>query len=78
MGGFTGLDPAPTLGDFEHFVVTGRLHYAYIPGGGGGGSTGSSVAAWIEKHGTVVPSAAYGGASGDSLLYRLSGSIAPR
>ena len=78
MGGFTGLDPAPTLGDFEHFVVTGRLHYAYIPGGGGGGSTGSSVAAWIEKHGTVVPSAAYGGASGDSLLYQLSGSAAPR
>jgi len=82
MGGFTGLDPAPTLKDFEHLVTTGGVHYVYILGstGGTGGreTTTAAVEAWVEKHGTVVPSAAYGGGSGDRTLYDVSSSAAAR
>jgi 4-amino-4-deoxy-L-arabinose transferase-like glycosyltransferase len=82
MGGFTGSDPAPTLGEFEHFVVTGRVRFVYLPWGigspGGRETAAGSVAAWVEQHGTVVPSAAYGGGSADRTLYDVSSSAAPR
>jgi hypothetical protein len=79
MGGFTGSDPAPTLSEFEHLVATGRAHHVYIPGGtGDGGTTTGAVEAWVEKHGTVVPSAAYGGGSGGRTLYDVSSSAATR
>jgi hypothetical protein len=84
MGGFTGLDPAPTLGDFEHLVATGRLHYVYIPGGTGvpsqgGVSAGGSVVAWVHAHGTVVPPAAYGEIHpGPTTLYDVGDSPADR
>jgi 4-amino-4-deoxy-L-arabinose transferase-like glycosyltransferase len=47
--------------------------------GGGGGrtaSTSSAVDAWVEKHGTVVSSSAYGGSSGGGTLYEVSSSVA--
>ncbi len=82
MGGFTGLDPAPTLKDFEHLVTTGGVHYVYILGSTGGTgareTTTAAVEAWVEKHGTVVSSAAYGGGSGDRTLYDVSRSAAAR
>ncbi len=75
MGGFTQTDPAPTLAGFEHLVATGRLHSAYIPRGGGGsaGTTSTQqVDTWVERHGTEVGSAAYGGTSPNMVLYDLS------
>jgi hypothetical protein len=44
MGGFTGTDPTPTLSEFEHLVVTGKVHYVYVSTGGrgGGGTPGAS------------------------------------
>lgn len=75
MGGFTQTDPAPTLAGFEHLVATGRVHSAYIPRGGGGsaGTTSTQqVDTWVERHGTEVGSAAYGGTSPNMVLYDLS------
>ncbi len=36
IGGFTGSDPAPTLGQFKHYVGEGKIHY-FIAGGMGFG-----------------------------------------
>jgi len=82
MGGFTGLDPTPTLSEFEHLVAMGGVHHVYIPGDTGGTgrgeTTANAVEAWVEKHGTVVSSAAYGGVSGDRTLYDVSSPAAAR
>ena len=82
MGGFGGTDPAPTLSEFEHLVATGKVHYVYLSSGAGGGgqtaSTTSAVDAWVEKHGTVVSSSAYGGNSGGGTLYDVSRSAATK
>jgi 4-amino-4-deoxy-L-arabinose transferase-like glycosyltransferase len=74
MGGFGGTDPAPTLSQFEQLVATGKVHYVYVSSGGAaaGGqttTTASAVDSWVEKHGTVVSSSAYGGSSGSGTLY---------
>ena len=76
MGGYTGWDPALMLGEFERLVATNEVHYADVPGGTvvtGGRTTTTAVEAWVHKHGTVVPAAAYGGQSGGRTLYDLSG-----
>ncbi|MFJ9605738.1 ArnT family glycosyltransferase [Kitasatospora sp. NPDC101176] len=60
IGGFNGIDPSPTLTQFQEYVSQGKIHY-YIagggqgpgPGGGGGStSTGSSseITKWVEAH----------------------------
>ena len=88
MGGFAGTDPAPTLSEFEHLVATDKVHYVYVSSGGGAGgpagagaggqtaSTTSAVDSWVEKHGTVVSSNAYGGSSGAGTLYFVSSAAA--
>ena len=64
-GWFTDTDPVPTVTEFERLVATGRVHEVYIPKGTGTLGTGTTsteaVDAWVEKHGTVVAAATYGG-----------------
>jgi hypothetical protein len=55
IGGVNGLDPAPTLAQFENYVAEGKTHYFITDGGtsgGGGGtgstSTGSEITSWVE------------------------------
>jgi hypothetical protein len=59
IGGFNGTDPAPTLAQFEKYVVEGKIHY-YIGGGGfgpGQGSNGTSdasvISSWVTSHFTA-------------------------
>ncbi len=82
MGGFTGTDPAPTITQFERLVASGRVHEVYIPkstGGVGSGETSTEVVdAWVERHGTMVPSASYGGGSRATALYEVSRSAVAR
>ena len=47
-------------------------------GGGQTASTTSAVDSWVEKHGTVVSSNAYGGSSGGGTLYYVSSSAATK
>jgi len=42
IGGFTGSDPAPTVGQFESYVRAGKIHY-FIGGGAGGGAGGGGA-----------------------------------
>jgi 4-amino-4-deoxy-L-arabinose transferase-like glycosyltransferase len=81
MGGYTGLDPAPTLGVFEHLVATGTFHYVFargVPEGARSGQTNTAaVDAWLLKHGNVVSPSAYGAAAGAWTLYDVSDSTAP-
>ncbi|MER5324060.1 glycosyltransferase family 39 protein [Streptosporangium roseum] len=72
MGGFTGGDPAMTVGRLEELVSSGQLRYL-MPGGdrgGPGGGGGSEVNAWVRANCTVVAPAEYGGAEGGQSLYR--------
>jgi 4-amino-4-deoxy-L-arabinose transferase-like glycosyltransferase len=55
---------------------SGGLRAGRTGGGGQTASTTSAVDAWVEKHGTVVPSSAYGGSSGGGTLYYVSSSAA--
>ncbi|MGH2465611.1 MAG: glycosyl transferase family 39, partial [Candidatus Limnocylindrales bacterium] len=72
MGGFSGIDPAPSLAQIQAYVSSGQLRYVLVGGGGGGpggiSSTASAVSAWVSSVGKVVD---YGGSSGT--LYDLSG-----
>ncbi|GAB3149384.1 ArnT family glycosyltransferase [Microbispora hainanensis] len=81
MGGFTGSDPAMTVGKLQRYVAEGKLKYI-LAGGGFGPSRGASadVTAWVKAHGTPVDASEYGGTStgtstgmdgGGSSLYRL-------
>jgi 4-amino-4-deoxy-L-arabinose transferase-like glycosyltransferase len=67
MGGFSGGDPAPTLGQFQQYVKEGKLHYVIAGGrgfgggrggfGGGGfdgGGTSSQISAWVQQACTAV------------------------
>jgi 4-amino-4-deoxy-L-arabinose transferase-like glycosyltransferase len=57
IGGFNGTDDAPTLAQFEAYVVAGKIHYFIAGGMGGGrggprvGGTGSSsaITSWVES-----------------------------
>ena len=46
--------------------------------GGQTTTTASAVDSWVEKHGTVVSSSAYGGSSGSGTLYYVSSSAATK
>jgi 4-amino-4-deoxy-L-arabinose transferase-like glycosyltransferase len=111
MGGYTGMDPWPTLSAFKATVASDRVHYVLVGsalaslgfGGGGafhvrispeairyfidqirrgglrrllpssflgGGRSGpNAIDQWVQKHGTLVPSSAYGGTSDGTLYY---------
>jgi 4-amino-4-deoxy-L-arabinose transferase-like glycosyltransferase len=69
-----------------HYVYVSSGGAAGGAGGAGGGAlpgtraggqtttTASAVDSWVEKHGTVVSSSAYGGSSGSGTLYYVSSS----
>ncbi|MFB4303586.1 glycosyltransferase family 39 protein [Actinomadura sp. NTSP31] len=64
MGGFTGSDPAMTVAKLQQYVKDGRLRYILLGGGmGPGGGGDASVTAWVQKNGTLVKPAEYGGTS---------------
>jgi 4-amino-4-deoxy-L-arabinose transferase-like glycosyltransferase len=64
-GGFTGSDPALTVEKLQELVATRQVRYILIGGGGPGGAS-SDVTSWVQAHGTVVDSGAYGGQTGSS------------
>jgi 4-amino-4-deoxy-L-arabinose transferase-like glycosyltransferase len=77
-GGTAGA--GPTGGSGGHPGTSGTAGSG-IPGGGprsGGQSsdTASAVDTWVEAHGTLVPTSAYGGSSGGGALYAVSRSAA--
>ncbi len=54
IGGFNGTDPAPTLVQFQQYVLDGKIHY-FIAGGGGPGSgsassNGGQIAVWVQQN----------------------------
>ncbi|MFI6096502.1 ArnT family glycosyltransferase [Lentzea sp. NPDC051213] len=66
IGGFTGIDPAPTLAQFQDHVASGEISY-FVAGGveegkTGRGSTGSGaeISAWVAENFTAT---SIGGAS---------------
>ena len=75
IGGFSGGDPAPTLDEFVALVREGAVRYyvggagAGIPGTGGGLGGDTSIAAWVQEHGTLVDTSLTGGAT----VYDLQG-----
>ncbi|GAA2170865.1 glycosyltransferase family 39 protein [Actinomadura napierensis] len=75
MGGFTGSDPAMTVAKLQQYVKDGRLRYILLGGGMGPGGGDASVTAWVQKNGTLVKPAEYGGTSTSgstgAQLYRL-------
>jgi 4-amino-4-deoxy-L-arabinose transferase-like glycosyltransferase len=77
MGGFTGSEPTPTLGQFEQLVAEGRVRYVLVGGnarfgfGFGGGRAAGDVDAWVLRHGTRVPASTYGGPATDGALYEV-------
>jgi hypothetical protein len=61
IGGFSGSDDAPTLAQFEKWVVEGRIGYFIAGGGMGGGRTGGAdggaagrISQWVSQHYTAT------------------------
>ncbi len=79
MGGWNGSDPAPTLSEFEHLIVSKQLRYVALGsdggqgdggqgGGAGGASSGGASAAtqrtaWITKNCALVQDTTLGSAT---------------
>ncbi|HEU5027779.1 MAG TPA: glycosyltransferase family 39 protein [Spirillospora sp.] len=66
MGGFTGSDPAMTVAKLQRYVKDGKLRYILLGGGMGPGGGDASVTAWVQKNGTLVKPAEYGGTTSSS------------
>ncbi|QKG19282.1 glycosyltransferase family 39 protein [Actinomadura verrucosospora] len=75
IGGFTGSDPAMTVAKLQQYVKDGKLRYILLGGGMGPGGGNASVTAWVQKNGTLVKPAEYGGTSSSgstgAQLYKL-------
>jgi 4-amino-4-deoxy-L-arabinose transferase-like glycosyltransferase len=57
IGGFSGNDAAPTVGQLADMVANGELKYVLLGSDGGPGGGGSSaLTAWVQAHGTPVTS----------------------
>ena len=63
IGGFAGQDPAPTLQEFEQYVVAGRIHYYLetphpgMPSFGGDGraeTESAQIRDWVKQHYTAT------------------------
>lgn len=73
MGGFSGMDNAPSVGQLQSWVAGGELRYVLAsgtgqggdgmpgPGMGFGGGAAQQRTEWIDAHCTQVPAADYGG-----------------
>jgi 4-amino-4-deoxy-L-arabinose transferase-like glycosyltransferase len=66
MGGFTGSDPAPSLGQLKTYIASGKLRYVLIGGNGSGFFAGSSNdrTSWVTS--TCKP-VSYGTGTGAAL-----------
>jgi 4-amino-4-deoxy-L-arabinose transferase-like glycosyltransferase len=80
LGGFSGSDQILTLSQLKALISEGQVKYFLLSGGGdrgpGGGSTNTQLVQWVESHGTLVSSSAYGGSSSGDQLYVVSASAA--
>jgi hypothetical protein len=63
IGGFAGGDNAPTLEQFQHYVIDGQVRYFIAaergPGGHGGPGSGKDsaagqISAWVQQHYTKL------------------------
>ncbi|GAA4584563.1 glycosyltransferase family 39 protein [Planotetraspora phitsanulokensis] len=78
MGGFSGRDPAMTLGRLKEYASAGLLKYVLVgdrltprlSGRGRGGGMSADLTDWVTGSGTRVDPSEYGGAGGGT-LYRL-------
>ncbi|MET7465377.1 hypothetical protein [Nonomuraea sp. NPDC005501] len=65
MGGFIGIDDAPTVQQLKGWTSSGHLRFVLGSGGGGVsammGGTSAHRSQWIKENCTEVPAAAYGG-----------------
>ncbi|MFD5825435.1 ArnT family glycosyltransferase [Lentzea sp. NPDC060358] len=72
MGGFSGSDDAPSVGQLQTWVAEGRLKFVLSGGdrmgGGPGGRGDHGRQEWISGHCSAVDPSAYGGGSAQSLL----------
>ncbi|WNQ10854.1 glycosyltransferase family 39 protein [Paenibacillus aurantius] len=67
LGGFSGNDPVYTAAKLEELVSSGQVKYFMLSGRGMGGRGGSSeLTAWIEEHGTLIPSEEWQGTAAGS------------
>ncbi|WP_410614378.1 ArnT family glycosyltransferase [Amycolatopsis sp. lyj-109] len=78
MGGFSGTDDSPSVGQLQRWVADGTLRFVLSPssgmgaggpGGmfGGAGGAASARSQWIEQHCTKIDPAAYGGTDSSTL-----------
>ncbi|UIX29589.1 ArnT family glycosyltransferase [Streptomyces sp. GQFP] len=68
MGGFTGSDDAPSVGQLEKWTKDGDLRYVLGSESGGGlpgasGGTSQQRSDWLAENCTEVPASSYGGTS---------------
>jgi 4-amino-4-deoxy-L-arabinose transferase-like glycosyltransferase len=78
MGGFSGRDPAMTLGKLKEYASAGLLKYVLVgdrlsprlTGRGRGGGMSADLTDWVTGSGTPVDPSEYGGPAGGT-LYRL-------
>jgi hypothetical protein len=61
IGGFSGSDATPTVGQLAQMVKDGELKYVLLGGDGGGmggpgGGASSALTAWVQAHGKAVTS----------------------
>ncbi|WP_084531431.1 ArnT family glycosyltransferase [Nocardia miyunensis] len=56
IGGFSSMDPSPTLAQFQRYVTEGRIHYYLSSDMPGWGTTteSSKIAAWVQQHFTAT------------------------
>ncbi|MFI6732304.1 hypothetical protein ACIBI9_05160 [Nonomuraea sp. NPDC050451] len=71
MGGFIGIDDAPTVEQLKDWTGSGQLRFVLGTGWGGMGGSSTNRSQWIKANCTEVPAAAYGGSptSGGLTLY---------
>ncbi|WP_410645290.1 ArnT family glycosyltransferase [Amycolatopsis sp. lyj-346] len=78
MGGFSGTDDSPSVGQLQRWVADGTLKFVLSPsssmgaGGPGGmfgraGGTAGTRSQWIEQHCTKIAPATYGGTDSSTL-----------
>jgi 4-amino-4-deoxy-L-arabinose transferase-like glycosyltransferase len=62
IGGFSGSDNSPTLGQFQAYVAAGQIHYFIVGNGpgaghhrpGGDAGAGRQITQWVQQHFTAT------------------------
>jgi 4-amino-4-deoxy-L-arabinose transferase-like glycosyltransferase len=56
LGGFSGSDPVLTTSQLQTLIKQNQVHYFLVSSGNSGPGGGqSTLTAWVQQHGTVVP-----------------------